>query len=310
MAKKRQERQEFRYYEMPKGCYVLALLGDQWKRRYGKKGDNLHFHNFMEIGYCYNGGGTLALRDKAYAYFSNTFSIIPPNCPHNTVSDEDSISTWEYLFVDVEKFLGDMYPDKPRYAKEMLERIYQKMHFLSHDGNPVLGNLIQELIREQRYHEAYYQEKTKGILLEILIEIVRMTPEPDFYINERHENEQTKISNALHYIGKHYNENIKVELLAEKCNLSEPHFRRIFRSVMRMSPIEYVNWVRIQTACNLLERSDDTIEEIAVKTGFVSMSTFNRNFKKIMHLTPSQWRNRPEVLTPNLNRYYVSTTEK
>ena len=52
MAKKRKKpKMEFRYYQMPAGSPILALLGQKWRQNYGKGVDYLHFHNYLEIGY-------------------------------------------------------------------------------------------------------------------------------------------------------------------------------------------------------------------------------------------------------------------
>lgn len=55
MAAKKKKKIEFRYYRMPTGNSFLALLGEKWVRSYGQGIDYLHFHNCMEIGYCYDG---------------------------------------------------------------------------------------------------------------------------------------------------------------------------------------------------------------------------------------------------------------
>ena len=54
MAKKRRKpKMEFRYYQMSAGSPILALLGQKWVQNYGNDVDYLHFHNYLEIGYCY-----------------------------------------------------------------------------------------------------------------------------------------------------------------------------------------------------------------------------------------------------------------
>ena len=303
MPKKKQERLEFRYYEMPRDAYVLAMLGESWVREYGRDVDYLHFHNFLEIGFCYGGEGSLILKEKSYPFFADVFSIIPPNFPHNTITASGAVGHWEYLFVDVERLLKDTYPDRPRLAEELIRKVYQTAHFLSYEGNSILGDTIQELIQEMRYQKLYYKERIKGLLLAFIVETARLASAENSTEGHRRENDQGKISDALHYIGKHYQEHLRIEVLAKKCSLSETHFRRIFRNVMNMSPMEYVNLVRIQTACRMLESSDDSIEEIAMKTGFISMSTFNRNFRKLMNMSPHQWRRRPEFYQKNLRKY-------
>lgn len=313
MARKKQEKIEFRYYEMPPGSYILPMLGEHWRRPYGHDTKCLHFHNYVEIGYCYDGEGVLMLNDRKCPYFANTFSVIPPNFPHSTVSAQGgrALSSWEFLFVDTEGFLRDTYPDRPRLAQELQKRICRTARFLTSDGSPELAGLIQEIIRESRYQEEYYREKLRGLLLNLLVEIARLSPaEPSQREKTREDRlNQVKISNALHHIAKHYSEHIHIGTLAEKCSLSETHFRRIFRDVMNMSPMEYVNFVRIQTACNLMERTDASIEEIAMKTGFISLSTFNRNFRKVMHVSPHQWRRRPDSPVNYRRGYNVQLEE-
>lgn len=49
---------ELRYYKMPEGSPILALLGQKWIQNYGNDVDYLHFHNYLEIGFCYEGQGT------------------------------------------------------------------------------------------------------------------------------------------------------------------------------------------------------------------------------------------------------------
>ncbi len=308
MPKKKRKHLEFRYYEMPGDTYVLALLGESWVREYGRKSDPLHFHNYMEIGFCYGGEGEMILDDKAYPFFSDMFSVIPPNYPHNTWTKPGNVGHWEYLFVDVERFLKDMYPDKPRVVEDLLQKVYQKAYFLTYEGNVALGDAVQGMIQEMRYYKPYYKERIRGLLLSFLVETARLSSEQKEEGREdaHRQIDQVKIGNALHHVGKHYAEQIRIETLAQRCNLSETHFRRVFRSVMNMSPMEYVNLVRIQTACRMLENSDASLEEIAMKTGFISMTTFTRNFKKLTHTTPHQWRRQSEAYYKNLHRYHIS----
>ena len=58
MAEKKKKKMEFRYYQLPPGSPILALLGEKWVQNYGDRtADRLHFHNYMELGYCYYGAG-------------------------------------------------------------------------------------------------------------------------------------------------------------------------------------------------------------------------------------------------------------
>ena len=99
-----------------------------------------------------------------------------------------------------------------------------------------------------------------------------------------------KKAGALDYITKQYMEEIRMETLAACCNLSETHFRRLFVEYMNMTPVEYINLVRIQQACELMKKTHYSMEELAVKVGYTTVSTFNRNFRKIIGTSPYQYK--------------------
>ena len=91
MSRKKKPRMEYRYYEAPEKCPVLALLGEKWVQNYGYQIDYLHFHNMMEIGVCYYGEGTIVLEDKEIPYDGGAFTVVPKNFPHTTNSKENSL---------------------------------------------------------------------------------------------------------------------------------------------------------------------------------------------------------------------------
>jgi AraC-like DNA-binding protein len=73
-----------------------------------------------------------------------------------------------------------------------------------------------------------------------------------------------------------------------------------------MSPMEYINFVRVQRACELMKKSDDSIEHVAEKCGFTTQSTFNRNFRKFMDTSPYQWKMNPSNYERKLLNYNIS----
>ena len=68
MSRKKKPRMEYRYYEVPEKCPALVLQGEKWVQNYGYQIDYLHFHNLMEIGFCYYGEGTIVLEEKEIPY--------------------------------------------------------------------------------------------------------------------------------------------------------------------------------------------------------------------------------------------------
>ena len=92
MSRKKKPRMEYRYYEVPEKCPVLVLQGEKWLQNYGYQIDYLHFHNLMEIGFCYYGEGTIVLEDEELPYHGGMFTVVPKNFPHTTNSIDGSIS--------------------------------------------------------------------------------------------------------------------------------------------------------------------------------------------------------------------------
>lgn len=308
MSKKKKPKMEYRYYEIPAGSPVLALLGEKWIQNYGRNIDYLHFHNHLEIGYCYEGDGTLTLEEEDRHYHGNMFSVIPKNFPHTTNSHHDNVCKWEYLFIDADGFLAEVYRDNPHMGDRIVRRVNQTALFFHEEEQPEMATLIHQILETMRSQKPFYLEEVKGLTLSLMVEIARCN-KPENGKQEIREGNRAIISPALDYISEYYERQIRIEELADFCHISETHFRRVFTECMDMTPVEYINWVRIRTACDELKRTDDSIGTIAARTGFSTLSTFNRNFRRIMGISPQQWRKNPDHYERKLLNYDIKTQE-
>ena len=141
---------EYRYYEVPEKCPVLVLQGEKWLQNYGYQIDYLHFHNLMEIGFCYYGEGTIVLEDEELPYHGGMFTVVPKNFPHTTNSKENSVCSWAWVFVDVEGFITELYKGNMRMAQKLIARINQKAHFVKNEERPEVAEMIKLItINEQ-----------------------------------------------------------------------------------------------------------------------------------------------------------------
>lgn len=248
------------------------------------------------------------MEDEEKEFDKDMFSIIPRNFPHTTNSRGDTLSSWEYLFIDADKFMKEMYKDNSLMADRMIRRINRKAHFCHVEEKPEIAALIRQIMEIMRGREELYLEEVKGIILALLIEIARWN-KTEGDTQELQAGNSTIISPALEFISKNLDRQIWVEDLAEMCHISETHFRRVFSHCMNMSPVEYINWVRIRTACDELKKTDDSIGTIASRVGFVTLSTFNRNFRNFMGISPKEWRKDPEHYERTLLHYDVRRQE-
>lgn len=310
MPKRRKPKIEFRYYRMPDGSPILALLGQRWVQSYGRDIDYLHFHNYLEIGYCYDGKGTLTLGERDYRFTGGEISIIPKNYPHTTNSDPGTISKWEYLFVDVEGILEELYQKagNEKRMNHLLRRINSRAIFRAVEDAPGIAKTVRNILDIMRDTKEFYIEEAKGLMVALLVSIARENP-TEKGPAELSGKMTIPVSRALDYITLHYMEPLKVEELARWCHISETHFRRVFSTYMKMGPLEYINLVRVQTACNYLKNTDESMADIAGKCGFTTLSTFNRNFKQVTGVSPSEWRKRPENYEQQLLKYWIHSEE-
>lgn len=310
MSKKKKQKIEFRYYKMPEGSYILALLGQKWVQSYGRDIDFLHFHNYMEIGYCYEGTGELVLGERNCRFTGGEFTVIPKNYPHTTNSDPGTISRWEYLFIDIEGILNGLYQDmrNTKRINYFLHRVNSKAIFQKAGSCPKLAGIIRKLIEIMRNTEEFYEEEVNGVLVELLVNIAREN-KPDKKLPVPGSHMTTPIARAMDYITLHYMEPVRIDELASWCHISETHFRRLFSECMNMSPLEYINLVRVQTACNYLKNTDQSIIDIANKCGFTTPSTFNRNFRQVTGVSPSEWRKRPENYEQQLLKSWIHSEQ-
>ena len=285
---KEKPRMEFRFYEIPKGDYVLAKLGKGWEQEYGiGYGRMLHFHNYLEIGYCYHGRGELMIEDRTYVYSDNMFSVIPENIPHTTISAPGNICKWEFLFIDIKGFIRAEMDSEDLSAEQIIRIINKRGTLKTAQNHPRLNELILKIIDECRNERMYYKESLKGYLKAFVIEVLRLDEE-----RERAGGAKitTFVRDAIEYINLHYAEDVKMADVANACGLSESHFRRMFESSMHMKPVDYLNMVRIDEACRLIRRGDRSIEHVGLTVGYETPSTFIRNFRKLTDMTPKEWR--------------------
>jgi PAS domain S-box-containing protein len=97
---------------------------------------------------------------------------------------------------------------------------------------------------------------------------------------------------AVDYLNSHFNETIMIENVAAIVHLSTSQFQRRFRALFQTSPIQYLLQLRIDSACQQLQRTDASLGSIAIENGFYDQSVFCRQFQKRIGLTPRQYRAR------------------
>jgi AraC-like DNA-binding protein len=251
---------------------------------------SLHVHDCFEIGYCYEGNGIFIIDDKILPFKAGDVSIIFSNQFHKAQSEKGGSSKWDFVFVNVLQLLSDINVQDAAYLTEVLKGSSGFLNILKPEQHSGIIEVIKDIIEELRVRSTGYRSVIKGLIWTLVGKLGRLSGESSEEGGSYKNKAIVRILPALEYMSKHYMETIQISHTAELCSMSLTSFRRYFGNCLKMSPIEYLTKMRIQTASMLLTSTDYSIVEIASRVGYNSLSSFNRHFKVIQGVCPRHWR--------------------
>ena len=170
--------------------------------------------------------------------------------------------------------------DVYRLKNQIKNMIYHFLDFLQ------LGDEKQEEYRKKYFrsvNRALYAEEYAECVDDILQELEKLSEQGGQQTDER-------IDRMLAYIEKNYKEDLKLEDLASEFSFNYHYLSAYFSQQMQEGFSDYLNRVRINKACKLLQESSLPISQISSEVGYGEHSYFCRVFKKITGETPSVWR--------------------
>ena len=235
-----------------------------------KSAAEMHYHSCVEIGYCVKGNGIFFINDRVVPFTQGCVTYMPSDIIHIAQSPDDSPSEWRFLFADLNTL--------------NITHILQKGIVTSDQSCRYLFEMIVEALtqRKEEYAALYWH------LMEALF--IRLTHRTKDALPDNQTHNFYQIVPAINYISKHYEVEVCVQDLAKMCNMSESLFYKIFHTAINMSPIEYLNSVRISSAENLLKNSSKSITEISQDVGYTTLSSFYRQFRKTNNCSPRDYR--------------------
>ena len=94
---------------------------------------------------------------------------------------------------------------------------------------------------------------------------------------------------------RNFYEDISLPEIASVANMAVTTFCNFFKEHYRVTFVEYLNRVKIGYACKLFSENDVNVVEAAYKSGYNNLSNFNKQFKKLKNMTPSEYRKKLEM---------------
>lgn len=159
----------------------------------------------------------------------------------------------------------------------------------------IFSNLVKELFSQQHIEGAPLECAIQKIyelqsMDDVLSEIEGMIEQFEQRLSESKENSRDEVERTKSYIYAHYQEDISVEILAEKVYLSPGYFSYVFKKETGQNLSRFVKEYRIEQAKKRLADTNMKIVQICQETGFANVSYFCKSFKEYYGCTPEQFR--------------------
>jgi two-component system response regulator YesN len=166
-----------------------------------------------------------------------------------------------------------------QFAEDLIDKTIKVLVLLQIDYKS--GIDMQSLYRSVR--DSHTLEQLEALMEQTLAGACRL-------IGERKEQRDPMVSFVLDYLEFHYNEDITLDSVAGKLDISGGYLSTYFKEKTGNNFIDYVHEVRINKAKELLLHADLKIQDTAAKVGYHNLNSFNRMFKKYTGMTPSEFK--------------------
>lgn len=234
-------------------------------------------HDDNLLIYCVAGAGEFTVENTQHSINKGDMLLLPSGVPHAYRASDDN--PWSIYWIH---FAGEKSHDFIDYLQ------YQKSNLIIPVGvNSHLINsfdLLLESLQSSIHLSSYLH--ASNILRQILTHIPLLRPVAkaqrlahQFDLERVHAIMQSSLHGQL-----------DLDTLAQSVNLSKFHFIKRYKELTNTTPINYFLHLKIERACHLLDISTKPIKEISFNLGYEDTYYFSRLFKKIMGISPKQYR--------------------
>lgn len=250
----------------PFACERISGVNDNMVRS--------HYHEFFEIYYLEQGRRQHIIEDNQYILQPDEFIIFPPFVMHHSFEEND---------IPFQRLLLYFSPEAIHSAQILRtlserSRVYKLPRAQSHS----IYQLMQNILEEQERGDLYSRELITLQLNQLAVLLVRNSAEA------ARPEQRNRLTDIINYLHEHYTEDISLEQLANHFYISQYHLCREFKRYTSSTIIQYIHNLRVLHAQRLLQESDYSITEISKRVGFSNVTHFNRVYKSVTGMSPSQ----------------------
>ncbi|MBX3238683.1 MAG: AraC family transcriptional regulator [Chitinophagaceae bacterium] len=258
-----------------------------------------HYHPEYELVLVTKSTGRRMVGDHIGYFNAGDLVLMGPMLPHVWVNDTKYISGNNKDAADaivvqfVEDFLGEKFLQLPEIEA------FKKILKLSAYGLEIKGdtrNSINELMKRMLTASGLQRLSMLFAIFDLLsaTKEYQLLASPAF-INNTTLHESDRFNNITEYIMRNFDSEISLNEVAAVANMATTTFCNFFKEHYRVTFMEYVTEIRIGHACKLLGDPDKNIVEAAYESGFNNLANFNRQFKKLKNMTPTEYRKMLEI---------------
>ena len=258
--------------------------------------DLWHFHPEIEILYVREGNGTKYVGDSINPFNPGDIVIIGSNIPHvwscnyNYLELENKLKSSAICIQFKEEFLDKLTVIPESYKiNEFLYETKRGIQFIKKTQDNLVKH-IENLVNLTGF------KRLLGLLT--ILDIMSTTKDikylssPNYVPKIINSEDKARMEIIFQYVIKNFQNEIYLEKIASLVNLTPHSFCRYFKSRTTKTFSSFVNEVRIGNACKMLIEKKQTISQVSFDTGFNYLSNFNRQFKNIKGMTPSEFQRR------------------
>ena len=253
----------------------------------------MHWHDEMEFIKIIKGKYIVNINLKEYVVEEGDIVILKPCTLHSFKQYENEKMASKTIMFDL-SMLNSNVTDacSIKYFTPFLDNkvSYPSILKPSDKGYKIIKNCIDKLFLCYEEKNEFFELQLKSYLFELFYILFKECFEIHDCSTKIKDDTTNDIKAILEYIKINYMNPISIKDLANVVNFSEHYFMRFFKKYMGMTCVDYINEYRLNIATNLLETTDMSIMEIAVKVGVNNISYFNKIFKKKFNLTPKEYR--------------------
>jgi AraC-like DNA-binding protein len=259
-----------------------------------------HFHPEFELVSVINSTGRRIVGDHIGYFDESDLVLMGPLLPHVWVNDPVYLSgnagqnAQAIVIHFVEKFNGENFQSIPEIqaCKTFLD--------LAQYGMVIKGTArirINALLKKMVFMNGLQRLSALFSIFDILSTSTDydLLASPGYVRKTPQLKCSDRFSKVTEYIMRNFDRDISLTEIASIANMGVTSFCNFFKDNYRRTFIDYLNDIRIGHACKLLSEKDDNIVEVAYECGYNSLANFNRQFKKIKRMNPSEFRKGVEV---------------